>query len=114
MASQADPTGTLETALAHQTLPEVHFLLNALREEPTVMDEALAAVGFCVVPLEMDFGGDMEVIAELSGLLNEWLCAMKDGKRDHTETLKIGARIRHLLPTLRGIVGEADKLRAVA
>jgi DNA-binding phage protein len=104
----------LRTALSHQTLPEIHFVLNALTLDGTVMDEALATVGFCLVPLEMDFNADMEVIAELSGLLTEWLGAMKDGKRDHIETQQIAARIRYLLPKLRGVVGEADRLRSVA
>jgi hypothetical protein len=104
----------LRNALSQSTLMEMHFVLNVLPLDGTVMDEALAAVGFCLVPLEMDFDTDMEVIAELSGLLNEWLIAMKDGKRDHIETQKIAARIRYLLPKLRGVVGEADRLRVAA
>lgn len=104
----------LRTALSHQTLPELHFVLNALMLDSTVMDEALASVGFCLVPLEMDFGSDMEVISELSGLMTEWINAMKDGRRDHVETQQIAARIRYLLPKLRGVVGQADDLRAVA
>jgi hypothetical protein len=68
------------------------------------------------MPLEVDFEEDMEVIAELSGLLNEWLQAMKDHKRDGGETRAIAARIRALLPKLRGVVVQDDnlKLRAVA
>lgn len=104
----------LEKALAHESLPEAHTILNSLIGDATVLDEALAHVGFCLVPLEMDFNGDMAVITELSALLTEWLAAMADGKRDHVETQRIAARIRHLLPTLRGVVGEADRLRMVA
>lgn len=104
----------IEKALAHETLPEAHTLLNALIGEPTVLDEAIAHVGFCLVPLEVEFDADLEVIAEMSALLTEWLEALKDKKRDHLETLRIGARIRHLLPKLRFVVGEADKLKAVA
>ncbi len=104
----------LRNALSQKALPELHFVLNALPLDSTIMDEALADVGFCLVPLEMDFGQDMDVIAELSGLMTEWVTAMKDGRRDHVETQQIAARIRHLLPRLRGIVGEADRLRAVA
>jgi DNA-binding phage protein len=104
----------IQSALSHDTLPEYHTLLNALDADPTTLDESLAEKGFCLVPLEMDFNADMEVIAELSGLLTEWLGAMKDGNRDHIETQQIAARIRYLLPKLRGVVGEADRLRSVA
>jgi hypothetical protein len=104
----------LRNALSQSTLPELHFVLNILPLDGTVMDEALAAVGYCLMPLEMDFNADMEVIAELSGLMTEWINAMKDGRRDHIETQQIAARIRYLLPKLRGVVGQADELRAVA
>lgn len=104
----------LRTALGQATLMEAHYVLNALMLDGTVLDEALAHVGFCLVPLEMDFDADMEVISELSGLMTEWINAMKDGKRDHIETQQIAARIRYLLPKLRGVVGQADELRAVA
>jgi hypothetical protein len=104
----------LESALSHQTLPEAHFLFNALIDEPTVLDEVMSEVGYCVTPLEIEFDNDLELIAELSALLTEWLDAMKDGRRDHVELMRIAKRIRHLLPKLRGVVGEADKLRAVA
>ena len=106
--------GCLRHALSLISLPSLHYLLNVMPIEPTVLDEALAEVGFCVMPLEVDFDQDMVLLSELSGLLSEWLGAMKDNKRDHIETLRIGARIRQLLPKLRGIVGEADRLRAVA
>lgn len=104
----------IEKALAHDSLPEFHTLLNTLDADPTALDSSLAEKGFCLVPLEMGFDQDMTVITELSALLTDWLDAMKDNRRDHTETLRIATRIRQLLPKLRGVVGEADKLRAVA
>lgn len=104
----------IEKALSHETLPEFHTLLNALDADATVLDESLSEKGFCIMPLEVDFDQDMTVIAELSALLTEWLDAMRDRQRDHKETLRIAARIRQLLPKLRGVVGEADRLRAVA
>lgn len=100
---------------------EIHTLglactFNLLDLDPTALDPLAAAKGMAIVPLEIDFKNDMEVIAELSGLLNEWLAAMQDFKRDNAETGKIAARIRHLMPKLRGITTEDDslKLRAVA
>lgn len=107
-------TRCIQSALSHDTLPEFHTMLNSLDADQTSLDECMAEKGFCLVPLEMDFDADVEVIAELSGLMTEWLDAMKDGKRDHRETARIAARIRYLLPKLRGVVGEADRLRAVA
>jgi hypothetical protein len=100
---------------------EVHTLglactFNLLDIDPTALDALAASKGFVLMPLEVDFEEDMEVIAELSGLLNEWLQAMKDHKRDGGETRAIAARIRALLPKLRGVVVQDDnlKLRAVA
>lgn len=100
---------------------EVHTLglactFNLLDLDPTALDLLAAARGYAIVPLEVDFKNDMEVIAELSGLLNEWLAAMQDFKRDNAETAKIAARIRQIMPKLRGVTAEDDslKLRAVA
>jgi hypothetical protein len=89
---------------------------NLLDVDAHALDALIAAKGFAMMPLEIDFDEDMEVIAELSGLLNEWLQAMKDGVRSNPETKAIAARIRQVLPKLRGIVVEDDnlKLRAVA
>lgn len=89
---------------------------NLLDVDPTALDTLAAAKGFTLMPLEIDFEEDMEVIAELSALLNDWLQAMKDRKRDNSETRQIAARIRHLLPKLRGVVAQDDnlKLRSVA
>lgn len=100
---------------------EVHTLglacsWNLLDVDPTALDALAASKGVCILPLEVDFEEDMEIIAELSALLNDWLQAMKDHKRDPGETKAIAARIRALLPKLRGIAVEDDnlKLRAVA
>lgn len=89
---------------------------NLLDVDPTALDALAAAKGVAIIPLEIDFDEDMEVIAELSGLLNQWLEAMRDGKRDSGETRGLAARIRMLLPKLRGIVMQDDnlKLRSVA
>lgn len=104
----------IEKALAHDSLPEFHTLLNTLDADSTALDTSLAEKGFCITPIEMEFENDLELIAELSALLTEWLDAMKDGKRDHVELMRIASRIRQILPKLRGVVGQADKLRAVA
>jgi len=89
---------------------------NLLDLDPTILDPLAARKGFALIPLEIDFEEDMELIAELSGLLNTWLQAMKDGNRSNAETKAIAARIRHLMPKLRGIVVQDDnlKLRSVA
>lgn len=89
---------------------------NLLDVDPTALETLANAKGFTMMPLEIDFEEDMEVIAELSGLLNEWLQAMRDNNRSNAETKAIAARIRHLIPKLRGVVVQDDrlKLRSVA
>lgn len=115
----------LETGCDEKTIrrarDEVHTLglactFNLLDVDPTALDSLAASKGFALMPLELDFEADMEVIAELSDLLNEWLKAMRDGSRDNTETKLLATRIRALMPKLRGIVAQDDnlKLRAVA
>jgi hypothetical protein len=84
---------------------------NLLDVDPTALDALCAAKGFTLLPLEIDFEEDMEVIAELSGLLNEWVQAMRDGTRTNSETKALATRIRHLMPKLRGITHEDDHMK---
>src|SRR5690349_3466825 len=68
----------LRSALAHKSLPELHYAFNAMLLDPTVLDEMAASVGYCLVPLEIEAETDMETLAELSSLLAEWLQSVKD------------------------------------
>jgi hypothetical protein len=109
-------TKTISRARNEEHTLSPHCVWNLLDLDPTLLDPLAARKGFMILPLEVDFECDMELIAELSGLLNEWLQAMKDGNRNNSETKAIAARIRHLMPKLRGVVAQDDnlKLRAVA
>lgn len=102
---------TIRRARDEQSTLGLACTFNLLDVDPTALDALAAAKGFMFLPLEVDFECDMEVITELSGLLNEWLEALKDNDRNPTETARIAARIRALLPKLRGVVHEDDNLK---
>lgn len=107
---------TIRRARDEQSTLGLACVFNLLDIAPNALDALAGAKGFALVPLEIDFDADIEIIAELSGLLNTWLEAMRDNRRDNGETKAIAAKIRALLPKLRGIIAEDDnlKLRAVA
>lgn len=107
---------TIRRARDEQSTLGLACTFNLLDIAPNALDALAGAKGFALIPLEIDFDQDMEIVAELSGLLNIWLEAMRDNRRDNAETKAIAAKIRLLLPKLRGIVAEDDslKLRIVA
>jgi DNA-binding phage protein len=104
----------IEKALAHDTLPEAHTLLNALTLDPTVLHEALLKLGLQVVPLDWAASPDMQTIAKMSETLSLYINALQDGKRDHRETCQIAEHLRPLIAELTAIVREADGLRVAA
>ncbi len=89
-------------------------LLDFLAADPSALDEVLALYGFQLAPLGFDAALDFEIIADTSGLLAEHTEAMRDGRRDHRETMRIADKARPVVQRFQSIIAEADKLRGAA
>lgn len=86
-------------------------LLDFLRADPSALDEVLALYGFQLAPLGFDAVLDFEIIADTAALQAEHTHAMRDGRRDHTETLRVADKARPVVARYQGIIAEADRIR---
>lgn len=86
-------------------------LLDFLRADPSALDEVLALYGFQLTPIGFDAALDFEIIADTAGLLGEHTEAMRDGRRDHRETIRIADKARPVVQRFSAIIAEADRLR---
>lgn len=102
----------INRALTGETVPELHTALNSLRADDTALDEVFHLYGFHP-PRAMDLEArhDMETVSDLSATVARWLESLRDGKRDHRETLALADLIREVLPPLTLILDEADRIR---
>lgn len=86
-------------------------LLDFLKADPTALDEVLALYGFQLAPLGREAVLDFEIIADAAALTAEHTEAMRDGKRDHRETIRIADKARPVVARYQGIIAEADSIR---
>ena len=107
---------TVSNALAGNTVPELHTVLNSLLACPNALDEVLGLYGFHLVPDDAAMSPDMQTLVEMSQAMTRFVEAMEDGRRDHRETIELATKLRPLVPKLCAIIEEADatKLRRVA
>ena len=89
-------------------------MFDALLADETVLDEVLASYGFRLCPLHSEAANDLAVAGGVIDAMGKLVIAHADGRRDHNETLSIGALLRPLLPAIQAIVREADELRGAA
>lgn len=105
---------TLERAAEEVSLPSFDVLLNMLDEDPTILDAAFRAKGWQLAPISASVGADFETLAAMCEASGEFGAALADGKRVHTETLRVADKISRALPGMLAIVREAAELRGVA
>lgn len=86
-------------------------LLDFLDADPSALDEVLALYGFQLAPLGFDAVLDFEIIADAAALTAEHTNAMRDGRRDHTETLRVADKARPVVQRYSAIIAEADRIR---
>jgi hypothetical protein len=86
-------------------------LLDFLRADPTALDEVLALYGFQLAPIGNEPAIDFDIIADTAALAAEHTEAMRDGRRDHNETIRIANKARPVVARYQGIIAEADALR---
>jgi DNA-binding phage protein len=104
----------IEKALSHETLPEAHLLGNILLLDDTALHEWFDALGFIAIKRDAAMSPDMVTLSHMGRAMAEFIEALSDGKRTHTETLELADVLRPLVPRLTQIVHEADGLRNVA
>lgn len=105
---------TIARGMAGPCLPDAENLLNSLAADPTALAEVLALYGLQIVPIGFDAALDFEIIADNSALLAEHTEAMRDGRRDHRETVRIADKARPVVQRLSAIIAEADRIRGAA
>lgn len=103
---------TISNALAGNTVPELHTALNSLLACPNALDELFGLYGFQLVARNVEMTPDMVTLHQMSRVVAEFIDALRDGKRNHRETLELAEEIRPLIPRLTAIVHEAEGLKA--
>ena len=86
-------------------------LLDFLCADPEALDEVLALYGFRLAPLGADAAVDFAIISDAAALAAEHTEALRDGTRDHRETLRIAEKARPVVAKYTAIITEADRLR---
>lgn len=86
-------------------------LLDFLMADHTALDEVLALYGAKLAPLDADPGADFATIADSAALIATFTDALRDGRRDHRETIAIADKARSVVPHLTAIIAEADHFR---
>lgn len=89
-------------------------LLDFLQADPSALDEVLALYGYQLTPLDAQAAIDFEIIADAAALTAAHTEAMRDGRRDHRETLGIADKARPVVARYSAIIREADVLRGAA
>lgn len=89
-------------------------LLDFLRADPSALDEVLGLYGFQLAPIHAAPAQDISIIADTAAVVASFSEAMRDGRRDHRETVRIADQARPVIASLQGIVAEADRLRGAA
>lgn len=107
-------TKTIDRALTGKSLPELHTALASLLVDDGALDEVFALYGRGRPPrLASAAANDLATVSDLSGLVAAFCDAIKDGNRDHRETLAIADLVRAIMPALTDILDEANRIRGV-
>jgi len=112
----ADKSGRTTRALDKVfagSIPNGKGLLDFLLADPSALDELLARYGYQLAPLGREAVLDFEIIADAAALTAEHTQAMRDGKRDHRETIRIADKARPVVARYQGIIAEADQIKGV-
>ena len=115
MGTVADQAGccrkTIENAMGHKALPELHSVLNLLPLDPSALDELLAPMGFRLVPTDEPGSCFPTMLADLAGVTATTAAALSDGWVDHREEAQIVAKLRDRLPEWNAVVARHDARR---
>lgn len=107
-----DKDGKVVTkALSGEHLPEAHTILNSLVVDKNALFETLLLFGVVAVPADIGDCDDNATISQMLRAATDYFERMKDGQRDHTDTLALADLLRPLIPAMLCIVREASALK---
>jgi hypothetical protein len=105
-----DP-GTLGSAIAGESTPRAHTVLNSLLADPAALLNTLLLFGVVAVPAEIGSVEDNDLIIQMLRAATEHCERMKDGQRCHNDTLALADMFAPLVPKMLAIIREAAKIR---
>ena len=105
-------TRALDKVFAGST-PEAKALFDALLVDITALDEIAREYGVQIIPRASDPAQDFELLADTADLHAEHMSAMRDGRRVHTETLRIAEKARPVVAKYTAIIAEADHIKGL-
>ena len=87
-------------------------LIDFLIADASALDEVLGLYGYGLHKLPTgEAGDDHALIADTAKLASVHSEAMRDGRRDHHDTLRIAEAARPVVAACCGIIAEADRFR---
>ena len=90
-------------------------LLDFLCADPAALNEVFALYGLQPPrPRITAAANDMVTVSTMSNVVSQFCDALKDGQRDHRETLQLADAIRDLMPALSAILSEANQIKGIA
>lgn len=111
---EVDPK-TVARTMSSESTPELHTALNSLLVDEAALNELFALYGFHPPRRRLaEPANDMVTVSGLSGVVSQFCEALKDGERNHRETLDLADAIKALMPALTAILNEANRIRGLA
>jgi hypothetical protein len=106
-------TKTISGAISRDHVPELHTVLNSLLADPTALLNTFNLYGGVFVPVEHGECDDNTAISQMLRAATEYFERMKDGVRDHNDTLALAELFRPLIPAMLCVIREAGALRGL-
>lgn len=113
-ATAAECADTVANAIAGKHVPRLHTALNSLVADDAALFNVFRLYGMVAVSVEAGNVNDDETIARLLKTASEYYERLRDGVRDHNDTVALAELFTPLIPAMLAIVEEAAKHRGGA
>lgn len=104
-------TKPIQRGINATNLPEAHTIFNSLLADEGALREILSHYGLELCAQRPDAANDLATLSGLCETAAELSDALRDGIRQHPETLRIADKLRPHMPSLVAYLREADELR---
>lgn len=104
-------TKTVDRVITGEHLPALHTALNSLVADETALFNTLRLAGGVFVRAETGSCDDNETISAMLRAATDYFERMKDGKRDHQDTLALADLFRPLVPAMLCVIQEANTIK---